>query len=426
MNYSEARALLDRLPRFEVKPGLERVGRLLDVLGHPERAYPAVHVAGTNGKGSVVAMLDAVLRCAGYRVGRFTSPELLDFRDRIAIDGEWLSESEWVAGVGRMKAALDDCEDPPAQFEAITALALDAFARHAVDVAVVEVGLGGRFDATNLVGTILSILTNVSLDHTAILGDSVERIAWEKAGIAKSGAPFVTGPLPENVLAIVEKECADVGTELERSEAVELSLIAEEDSIARYGCGATDLPSRIQLPLLGGYQRENLRIALRAVQLLRERGFPVPSDAVEGGLRSVTWPGRFEVVRRAPTVILEGAHNVAGAEALAADIERYASDRVRRHLVFGALADKDVAGMLEVLVLAFSSVSLTQSTSPRALPVTELARLMGGVPVPYTCYDSVEGALAYLLSHSEADDVWVVAGSLTVVAEARRLLEGGQ
>jgi dihydrofolate synthase/folylpolyglutamate synthase len=426
MNYSEARALLDRLPRFEVKPGLERVGRLLDVLGHPERAFPAVHVAGTNGKGSVVAMLDAVLRRAGYRVGRFTSPELLDFRDRIVIDGEWLSEPEWAAGVVRMEAALGDCEDPPAQFEAITALALDAFARHAVDVAVVEVGLGGRFDATNLVETILSILTNVSLDHTAILGDSVERIAWEKAGIAKSGAPFLTGPLSENVLAIVEEECADVGTELERSDAVELSLIAEEDSIARYSCGAPDLPGRIELPLLGGYQRENLRIVLRAVQLLRGRGFVVPSGAVEGGLRSVTWPGRFEVVRRAPTVILEGAHNVAGAEALAGDIERCAPDKARRHLVFGVLADKDAGGMLGALVPAFSSVSLTQSTSPRALPVTELARLMREVPVPYTCYDSVKGALADLLSHPETDDVWVVAGSLTVVAEARHILEGGR
>ena len=424
MNYSEARAVLDRLPRFEVKPGLERVGRLLDVLGHPERTYPAVHVGGTNGKGSVVAMLDSVLRSAGFRVGRFTSPEVLDFRDRIAIDGVWLSEAEWATGVERMEATLDGAADLPAQFEAITALALDAFARYAVDIAVIEVGLGGRFDATNLVEPILSILTNVSLDHRTILGDSVERIAWEKAGIAKSGAPLLTGPLPENVLAIVKKECADVGTELERPDAIELSLVSESESIARYRVGATDLPTRIDLPLLGSYQRENLRIVLRAIQLLRERGFPVPSDAVEQGLRSVSWPGRFEVVGRAPRVVLEGAHNVAGAEALASDIERYAPDRARRHLVFGALADKDVAGMLGALVLAFSDVSLTQSSSPRALPVAELACLMGEVPIPFTCYDSVEGALASRLPLSEADDVWVVAGSLTVVAEARRFLEG--
>ena len=425
MDYAQARAALDRLPRFEVKPGLERIGRLLEALGHPERAYPAIHVAGTNGKGSVVAMLDAVLRYAGHRVGRFTSPEVIDFRDRIVVDGRWLSEAEWAAGVERMADAMNEPGDPPAQFEAITALALDAFARHAVDVAVVEVGLGGRFDATNLVEPILSILTNVSLDHTAILGDSIERITWEKVGIAKEGTPLLIGALPASALPIVERECADVGAELLRSDEITVLRISEGDIFTSYRVNSAGLPESVDLPLLGGYQRENLAIVLRAIQFLRERGVRVPSSAVAEGLRTVSWPGRFEVVRRSPTVILEGAHNLGGAQALAADIDRRLPDLARRKLLFGVLADKDAAGMLATLAPHFGHVALAQSASPRALPVEKLERLMDGLRVPLTCYDSVESALAAGLASADPDDVWVVAGSLTVVAEARRFLEGG-
>ncbi len=426
MDYREARAVLDRLPRFEVKPGLERVGRLLDALGHPERAYPSIHVAGTNGKGSVVAMLDAVLRSAGFRVGRFTSPEVVDFRDRITIDGRWLSEAEWALGVERMAPALDEAEDTPAQFEAITALALDAFARHGVDVAAVEVGLGGRFDATNLVEPILTILTNVSLDHASILGDRLDRIAWEKAGIGKSGVVLLTGDLSPEIETIVAAASSETGASLVDAANVDVSLVSETGGLATYRVGATGLAERIDLSLLGGYQRENLRIVLRAVQLLRDRGLDLPSAAVAQGLRSVSWPGRFEVVRRSPEVILDGAHNVAGAAALAAEIERRVPQRSRRHLVLGILADKDVAGIAGTLVPRFVDVALTRSASPRALPVEELARQLDGLSVPVTCYDAVAEALAASLATAREDDVWVVAGSLTVVAEARRFLEGGE
>jgi len=423
MDYASARAVLDRLPTLEVKPGLDRVGRLLDGLGHPERAYPAVHVAGTNGKGSVVAMLDAVLRCAGRSVGRFTSPQVVDFRDRVVVDGAWLSEDEWAAGVERLAPLLASMEDRPAQFEAITALTLDAFARHAVDVAVVEVGLGGRFDATNLVRPILTILTNVDLDHTALLGDSVEAIAWEKVGIAKAGVPLLVGPLVKGPLAIARRECEAVGAEFVLCDGVSLERVSEIDGVCRYRVGGDGLPEAIDLPLLGGYQAGNLRMVLRAVQLLRDWGVDLPSRAVEDGLRTVSWPGRFEIVRTAPTVILEGAHNVAGATALAADIAHRVPDPAGSVLVFAALADKDVSGMLRALAPHFGRVILTRSASPRALSVDRLAAIARALGIPFTCYDSVEGVLADALGEGAPEDVWVVAGSLTVVAEARRWLE---
>jgi dihydrofolate synthase/folylpolyglutamate synthase len=424
MDFTAARATLDRLPRFEVKPGLARVAALLERLGHPERAYPAVHVAGTNGKGSVVAMLDAVLRCAGYRVGRYTSPEVVDFRDRIVVDGRWLSEEAWADGVERLAPILEGMDDEPAQFEAITALAFDAFARASVDLAVVEVGLGGRFDATNVVRPVLSILTNVALDHTALLGDSIERIAWEKVGIAKPGVPLLIGPLASEALGVAEAEARAVGTRIVRSSTVDVSPEDSSGETARYRV-VDGRSMRIELALLGGYQLENLRIVLRAIELLREGGFDVPDGAIAEGLRTVSWPGRFEVVRREPTVILDGAHNEAGARALAADIARFAGGRSRRRLLFGAFADKDVAGMLRALAPLVSRVALAPPASPRALPVAELERLAEAFEVPHACYDSVKAALASELGGASPRDVWFVAGSLCVVAEARRFLEGG-
>jgi dihydrofolate synthase/folylpolyglutamate synthase len=423
MDYQAARALLDRLPRLEVKPGLSRIERLLDALGHPERAFPAVHVAGTNGKGSVVAMLDAVLREGGYRIGRFTSPELIDFRDRIAIDGDWLPEAEWAAGIERMEAALVDPTDPPTQFEAVAALAFDAFSRHAVDIALVEVGLGGRFDATNVVRPLVSVLCNVSLDHSAVLGGSIEEIAWEKAGIAKAGIPLLHGDLPPAAEAIVLAECDDVGAVPIPVAEFDVERTHVDWGSARYRVARPGFPESIESGLLGGYQRDNLQIVLAAIELLRERGFDISEAAVLVGLRHARWPGRFEVVRRRPNVVLEGAHNVAGAERLAADIETFVPERGRRQLLLGMLADKDIKGIGRSLAGAFDRAALCTSESPRALPIDRLREAVGGLFLQSTWYDSVVGALDGLVPALADEDTLVVAGSLTVVAEARRWFE---
>jgi len=423
MDYQEARALLDRLPRLEVKPGLSRTEHLLDRLDHPEEDFPAVHVGGTNGKGSVVAMLGAVLRKAGYSVGRFTSPELIDFRDRIAVDGAWLSEAEWAVGVERLQISLAKTSDPPTQFEAISALAFDAFCRRGVDIALVEVGLGGRFDATNVVCPLVSILCNVSLDHTAVLGDTVERIAWEKAGIAKPGVPLLYGELPEEAKAVLLAECDEVGTSPTPAAGIRVERVAVDWECATYRVARPGLPETIELGLLGGYQLENLRLVLRGIEFLRQSGLEIPEAAIASGLRAARWPGRFEVVRRRPNVVLEGAHNEAGAARLAVDVEAFVPDRGERHLLLGALADKDVEGMGRALAVAFDRAALCASNSPRALPVDRLRDAVGGLFLYSTWYDSVVGALEGLLPALTGEDTLVVAGSLTVVAEARRWFE---
>ena len=423
MDYPQARAVLDRLPTLEVKPGLERTLRLLDVLGHPETSFPSIHVAGTNGKGSVTAMLASVLAHAGLRVGRYTSPELVDFRDRIVVDGSWIGEDELAEGVSRLVRVIDSDDDPPTLFEALTAIAFDRFARAGVDVAVVEVGLGGRFDATNVVRPLLSILTNVGPDHLALLGPALERIAWEKVGIAKPGVPLLVGPLDPEVERVVQEEVDRVGATLVRSDSsVEVERIAFDWGHAAYRVIGEDLPPAVDLPLLGGVQGENLRVVLAAVGLLRRLGLVIGQDAIARGLREVSWPGRFEVVRRNPTIVLDGAHNRPAAEALARDVERYVPERPRRSLLLGILADKEVDAICQILLPLFPTVTLTQSRSRRALPVERLAEVAASLGAAPTQSRTVEKGLERALASLSPADVLVVTGSLTVVQEARAML----
>lgn len=422
MDYQEARGILGRLPSLEVKPGLERTLRLLDALGHPERSFPSVHVAGTNGKGSVTAMLATVLEEAGYRVGRYTSPEVEDFRDRIAVDGRWITEAEFAGCVKRLLPVLEATSDPPTLFETLTAIAFDHFASSEVEIAVVEVGLGGRYDATNVVHPILSILTNVGLDHLAILGRTIERIAWEKAGIAKAGVPLLAGPLVAEAERVVRAECAAAGAPLVQPEGVRVERVSFDWERATYRVWGEDLPAEVGLPLLGERQRENLALVLSAIGLLRARGFPTGRDAITGGLERVSWPGRFEVVRRSPTIVLDGAHNRPAAEALAEDVERYVPDQKRRHLLLGILADKEVEAIARALVPLFSAVTVTQSRSPRALPADRLAGVVSSFRDGVASSQSVEEGLASSSACLRPADVLFVTGSLTVVQEARASL----
>lgn len=422
MDYAEARRVLSTLPSLEVKPGLARILRLLDALEHPERSFPAIHIAGTNGKGSVTAMLASILAEAGYRVGRYTSPDLLDFRDRISVDGRWISEQELAGAVERLHPHLVGAQDPPTLFETLTAIAFDHFVASRVEIAVVEVGLGGRFDATNVVSPLLTVLVNVGRDHLALLGPTLADVAWEKVGIAKCGVPLLVGDLSPEVEPVVAEECRNVGANLVRADPVDVERIAFDWERATYRIRGEDLPPAVDLPLLGGYQRENLRLALRAVGLLHERGVRLPAEAVARGLSVVRWPGRFEVMRRSPTIVLDGAHNLPGALALAADVERYVPKREDRRLLFGILADKEVEKVCGALLPLFSRVTLTRSRSPRALSVERLAEVARSFHPRIERSESVEEGLARASSSLRPADALFVTGSLTVVQEARPLL----
>ncbi|MBE0635147.1 bifunctional folylpolyglutamate synthase/dihydrofolate synthase, partial [Candidatus Bipolaricaulota bacterium] len=391
----------------------------------PQLAHPTIHVGGTNGTGSVVAMLDAVLRAAGFSVGRFTSPELIDFRDRIAVNGEWISEEDLAAAVERMAPMIDALDDAPSQFEIIAALAFDYLARSNVDISVIEVGLGGRFDATNVIHPELAILTNVTLDHQAILGDTVEAIAWEKAGIAKPGVPLLTAGLPESVLAIVRAECDVVGARLTCADDIAVTRISRDWDAAAYEVDWGSGVRNVSLPLIGSVQRENMKLVLGAVRELRVRGFTIPDSAVIEGLQTVCWPGRLEVVRKHPTILLDGAHNEAAIRSLVADVRDLVPDPKHRFLLYGALADKDVDVALSALRTVFPSIGLCTSDSPRALPMGRLAEKAEGPFQQITQYNTIAEGIESWLVDASVDDVLVITGSLTVVGAARRwLMEG--
>jgi dihydrofolate synthase/folylpolyglutamate synthase len=425
MEYAEARRVLGSLPSLEVKPGLDRIERLLSALGHPERAFPAIHIAGTNGKGSVAAMLASILGAAGHRVGRYTSPDLEDFRDRIAVDGQWIGEDDLARGVDSLLPLLSSGRDQPTQFEALTAVAFDHFAARHVDLAVVEVGLGGRFDATNVVRPLLSLLTNVGRDHLHLLGPTLADVAWEKVGIAKPGVPLLVGDLVPEAERVVAAVCAGLGAEPLRSDSVTVGRVARDWEKAVYDVRGEGLPDRVVIPLLGGYQAANLRLALSALQVLRRRGLRLLDEAILSGLASVRWPGRFEVVAREPAIVLDGAHNLPGALALADEVRDWFPDREVRHLLFGALADKEVGPMMDALFPLFPRVTLTRSRSPRALPVGDLLAACPRVDPPPASSGSVEEGLALARWALRSQDALVVTGSLTVVAEARAVLVGG-
>ncbi len=422
MDYIEARRALEGLPSLKVKPGLDRIIRLLEHLDHPERAFPAIHVAGTNGKGSVVAMLSSVLSRAGYRVGRFTSPDLIDFRDRMSVDGEWISEEELASQVERIVPLLEDTTDSPTLYEVLTAVAFSHFAMKEVDLAVVEVGLGGRYDSTNIVQPILTMLTSVGMDHTALLGDTIEEIAWEKVGIAKRGVPLVVGELPVEAERVVQQECERAGAELVDVTDITLRRSNHSLDFAAYEVTATSLPRSVRIPLVATYQQGNLRLVLRAIRELRRRGLSITDEAIVSGLAATQWPGRFEVVGDGPMIVLDGAHNPHAMRALVTEVKTFLPQRDERHLLFGVLADKDYAAMASILFPLFSRVTLTSSSSPRALPADSLAGIAAEMDVDYDLTGSVGEGLATARAWLRPDDALLIAGSLTVVREARALL----
>ncbi len=422
MDYTEARCILESLPTLEVKPGLDRINRLLDALNHPQRSFRAVHIAGTNGKGSVLAMLASILTRTGYKTGRFTSPELVDFRDRISVDDTWIGEETLAKTVEQLLPQLEKGEAQPTLFEALTAIAFAHFSAQHVDLAVVEVGLGGRFDATNVVAPLLTILTNVGRDHLDLLGDALSQIAWEKAGIAKPGVPFLTGNLPPETEKVVDEACRLTAAKRFRCDSIAVERIAFDWERAAYAIDEGNLPKKIDLPLLGGYQQENLRLALRAVELLREAGLAISNDAITEGLAEVRWPGRFEVIGEYPRVVLDGAHNVPAALALAEDVERYVPERQHRHLLFGALSDKEWEAISRILFPLFAEVTLTRSQSPRALPLDVLGKSALPLGIPFVCSSSVSEGLRRANASLTERDVLFVTGSLTVVREARSAL----
>lgn len=410
-----AAGILARLPESTMRLGLERIQAACDALGRPQSAFRWIHVAGTNGKGSTCAMLDAALRRAGKRVGFYSSPHLVSFNERIRIDGEPISDEALDASMRRLWDAgpfVRDPSDPSAltYFEAATALAFDAFAHAGVEIAVVEVGLGGRLDATNLEGKDLlaAVVSRIARDHTAFLGEDLADIAREKGAIARPDRPLVLGTQEPRARAAIARQAAEMGARLFDVEA-ETSLKRTAEGLVYRG-PRWELTG-LRLGLLGPHQEENARLALAVLELLG-----VSPEAAREGLSRARWPGRLQVVSERPLVVLDGAHNPDGARALARAWQALWPER-KPHLVFGVLSDKDAREMTGALFPLAETVQLCAPASGRAVSSERLAELFGGTP-----HDSVEAALRAALRQAGRDGAVLVCGSLYLVGEALRIL----
>lgn len=394
------------------KLGLERITAILEHLGHPERRFAVVHVAGTNGKGSTCAMIDAALRQAGHRTGLYISPHLVEPTERIQIDGQAIARDRFLEAFTQVREAATQLLDRglidahPTYFETVTAMALVEFAGRAVDWAVIEVGLGGRLDATNVVQPRLCVITSVDFDHEHWLGNSLTLIAGEKAGILKAGVPAVIAPQHAEALERIREVSNSVEAPL-----IEADLAAVRDlEIDADGCRFVLEGKRVRCPLAGEHQVTN---ALTAALALNYLGIPVD------GIGSARWPGRLERVAESPDIILDGAHNPAGARALAAYFRRFFPGR-KLWLVYATMRDKSVDETAGILSGVAAEAVLTQVDLPRALRPEVLVELFDCPRVRVA--ETVEAALALVRGEAAPDDLIVITGSLFLAGEARRLL----
>ncbi len=409
-------ATLAWLYRLEAHHGidlkLERVARAAAALGHPERAAPTLHVAGTNGKGSTAAMLAAMLAADGRRVGLYTSPHLVSFRERITVAGIPIAEEAVVEGIARIRSVLGSDFDLTC-FEVMTLLAWETFAAACAEVVVLEVGLGGRLDATNVVTPEVAIVTNVGMDHEAHLGHDLVSIATEKAGIIKPGVPVVSGVVGAGA-PVVAARAAALASPLEIL-GRDFTLDAEGDGLVYRSRQGARGP--LTLALRGAHQRRNAALAIRALELAPDLT-PRPA-AITSGLADVRWPGRLEVVSREPLVLLDGAHNADGIAALIAEVGALAAGR-RVRVLFGVMRDKGWQSMLRALGTLADEIVLTRPRQPRSAAPEELAAAAPGV-----VRIREDPAVAYreLLATSAPDDVLLVAGSLFLVGDLLPLVD---
>ncbi|GFO54326.1 bifunctional folylpolyglutamate synthase/dihydrofolate synthase [Geomonas sp. Red276] len=411
MTYAEILSHIYALGRFGIKPGLERISRLMAALGDPQKNLPTVHVVGTNGKGSTASFLSSILTTAGYRTGLFTSPHLISFTERIRIDGREISEDSVVRLAQRVMAAA-----PPETtfFEMITALAVLYFAEEGVDIAVFEAGMGGSRDATNVLDGLLTVITPVALDHVEYLGEGVPEIAAEKASICKPGTSLVSARQITVAEEAIAAKAAEIGATLYRC-GTDFDACWKAGKLEYRGMGM-DLHEVVP-GLHGRYQSGNAATALAAAEVLSAIGFPIERAALVGGVENASWPGRMEMFDGEPRILLDGAHNPAGAEALAdalADVPRG-----KLVMVIGVMADKEREPLLKALLPLADLVVTVSPALERALPAAELAescrRQGAAVEVGGSVAEGVERAreLAGL------DGLVVVCGSLFTVGEAR-------
>ncbi len=431
MNFAQALSYLLSLGHetLTIKLGLKNTETLLGALGDPQRLYPAVQIAGTNGKGSTAVFLDSICRAAGIRTGLFTSPHLISITERIKVNGEPILETQFarltgvVRDVAEQLVARGELPTLPTFFEQVTAIALLAFARARVELAILETGLGGRLDSTTAVRADTVAITRIGMDHQEYLGDTIEKIAAEKAAIIREGAAALIGPQDNQAMTAILRRCEEVRVSPQLVANDERVLVSTATIDGR--CRATfktpnDIYQDVLISLRGRHQVENAAIAISMAEALRERGFAISRPSIVRGLAEATHPGRLELLPGAPAILFDGAHNPASAQALSDYLDEFVPEPVT--MIFGAMRDKPLDEMAAILFPKADHLILTEIDNPRAAPVEDLKKATAENRELIHAASSVEEALRIAREITPQAGIILITGSLYLIGEAQRVL----
>ncbi|MBE6920842.1 MAG: bifunctional folylpolyglutamate synthase/dihydrofolate synthase [Ruminococcaceae bacterium] len=400
-------------------PGLERTQELLRRMGNPEKTLKFVHIAGTNGKGSTAAMTASILQKAGYKVGLYTSPYIYRFNERIQVNGEQIADEDVAAVTEYVKQFAEAMEEKPTEFELVTAIGFEYFARQNCDIVVLEVGMGGALDSTNVIDTPeVAVITNIGLDHTDYLGDTVEKIAETKAGIFKKNGHAVVYRGTSGVEEVFERVCAQRNVKLKKADFDSLVLRSHSLEGQVFDCGSR---KELFLPLLGDHQLHNASVVLSIADTLIEKGWNISEDHIRDGIRDVSWPGRFDMVGRDPLFIIDGGHNPQCIDALVKNIRDYLANRKIIALT-GVLADKDYGEMYRPMMPYIREFVCITPPNPRKLEATELAEHLRRVGATATPCDTIAAGVKLAIQKAGQDGVVLCFGSLYTIGDIKNAL----
>ncbi|SIS50781.1 bifunctional folylpolyglutamate synthase/dihydrofolate synthase [Salimicrobium flavidum] len=419
MDKNEALAWIHGRSKFKIKPGLERMEWMAEKLGHPERRVPAIHVAGTNGKGSTTAFLKFLLMEQGYSTGTFTSPYITHFNERISINGVPVPDEDLIALIKKVKPLVEEAANlpigEPTEFEVITMMSLLYFSEKTVDIMILETGLGGRYDSTNIIHSLVSIITNIGLDHQDILGESYAEIAEQKAGIIKERAAVISGVDQTEAKKIVEETSKERSAPLFRL-GEEFSITqAEDEQSFRY---KFHHEAQYQISMLGDHQKNNASLAITTMDILKESGWMINRSLYGQALLKTWWPGRMEVVRQHPYTLLDGAHNYEGTLALVKAIETLYRGRTI-HVIYGAIAGKPVKEMLNMIKKVATTVTVVTFDFPKALTKNDYQSIDAGL----VHYENSMDAYEQVKQEAAEEDIILCTGSLYFISEIRNLFD---
>lgn len=426
MNYNEAMNYIKEVGNFGSNYGLERTYKLLEVLGNPQNEIKLIHVAGTNGKGSTTAMISKMLMGLGYKVGMYTSPYLEEFEERIQINNDNIPKSILAELVTEIREAVNKVQESgyghPTEFEMITVLMFLYFYRENVDFGVIEVGLGGRLDSTNVIYPLLSIITSISYDHVNILGDTLAAIATEKCGIIKEGVPVISYPQASEALQVIKSICESKSCDLYKIDRESVKILEIIKLEKTYQLISVNSKYTVKLPLLGEHQSINLAIAIKAIETLSERGYiTLQRDKIEKSLESVEWKGRLEILNNKPLVVIDAAHNIQGIKMLKDNLNKYFNYK-NLYLILGILADKEVEEMVKVITPLAKKVFAVTPHSDRAELAEDLKEEILKYNPNCEAYNEYEKAYENAISEANEDDLILASGSLYMIGDMRKII----